>query len=73
MKVRGGVFEVCKSLVDSRERRRLRGKVGVLGVGGALKPTLDHKGDEGEGRSVNTTRGVQPPSCSCSGRERRVM
>lgn len=48
------MFEACKSLVESRGQHLLRGRVGVLGGGGVLKPTLDCNADEREGKSVNT-------------------
>lgn len=48
---------VCESLVQSREQHLPRGRVGVLGLGGVLKPTLDRNGDEREGGSACTSGG----------------
>lgn len=52
-----GALEVCEGLVHSRGQHLPRGRVGVLGRGGVLKPTLDHNGDEREGSSAYASGG----------------
>lgn len=52
-----GVFEVCEGLVHSKEQHLSRCGGGVLGLGGVLKPTLEHHGDEREGSSAHPSGG----------------